>query len=63
VTPKFNEMAKVRVRYENGPQEGYVVAMKEQDGRWLYKVSHPDQDDTAETWDNWVPEDWLEKAR
>jgi hypothetical protein len=63
VTPNFNEMAKVRVRYENGPQEGYVVAMKEQDDRWLYKVSHPDHDDSAEIWDNWVPEDWLEEAR
>jgi hypothetical protein len=37
--------------------------MKEQDDRWLYKVSHPDHDDSAEIWDNWVPEDWLEEAR
>jgi len=56
-------MAKVRVRYENGSQEGYVVAIKQQEGRCLYKVSHPDQEDSAETWDNWVPEEWLEEAR
>jgi hypothetical protein len=63
VNPKFNEMAKVCVRYEKGPQEGYVVAIKEKDGRWLYKISHPDHDDPTETWDNWVPEEWLEEAR
>jgi hypothetical protein len=63
MTSKFGEMAKVRVRYENGPQEGYVVAVKEQNGRWIYKISHQDQDETAESWDNWVPEEWLEEAR
>ena len=63
MTPKFGEMAKVRVRYESGTQEGYIVAVKEQDGRCIYKISHQDEDDTDESWDNWVPEEWLERAK
>lgn len=43
--PKLNEIAKVRVRYGNEPQVGYVVPSIEQDGCWLCKVYHWDHDD------------------
>jgi hypothetical protein len=56
-------MAKVRVRHKSEPMEGYVVAIQEKDGRWIYKISHPDQDDLEESWDNWVPEEWLEEVK
>ena len=63
VSPKFSEMTKVRVRYPNGPQVGYVVASQEKDGRWIYKVSHRDEDNPDRSWDNWAPEEWLEEVK
>jgi len=63
VNPKFSELDKVRVSYESGPLEGYVVAIEKQEGRWVYEISHPEEQDSAESWDNWVPEEWLELVK
>jgi len=63
VNPKFSELDKVRVRYESGPLEGYVVAIEKQEGRWVYEISHPEEHDSAASWDNWVPEEWLEEVK
>jgi hypothetical protein len=63
VSPKFSEMTKVCVRYESGPLEGYVIEIKDDGGRWIYKVSHPDTDKPGGSWDNWAPEEWLEEVK
>ncbi len=61
--PKFSEMNKVRViDGSNDPYEGYVIASQLRDGRWIYKLSRP-VDGSPETYDNWVPEEWLQKVR
>ena len=53
-------MMKVRVTNKDaGPWEGYVIASMIKDGRWIIKVSLPDGN---ETFDNWYPADWLERA-
>jgi hypothetical protein len=59
---KFPEMSKVRIRssLELSGMEGFVIGWMEKDGRWLYKVSTIDGD---ETFDNWIPEWWLETAK
>ena len=63
VPPKFGLMTKVRVHYESGPLEGYVIEIKDHDGRWIYKVSHPDTDKPGGSWDNWPREEWLEEVK
>ena len=63
MTPKFNEMSKVLVRYPSGPLEGYVVTIKDDDGRWIYEISHPDTDKPGGSWENWAPEEWLEEVK
>ncbi len=61
--PKFSEMNKVRViDGANDPYEGYVIAFQLRDGRWVYKIS-ASEDGSTETYDNWVPEEWLQKVR
>ena len=58
--PPFAEMTKVRVtNQEHGEIEGYVIGSLFRDGRWLYKLSLPDGD---ETFDNWYPADWLKRV-
>ena len=56
-------MSKVLVRYPSGPLEGYVVTIKDDDGRWIYEISHPETDKASESWDNWAPEEWLEEVK
>ena len=63
VTPKFSEMTKVLVRYDSGPQEGYVVGIREMEGNQIYNIAHWDQDVPDPSWDNWVPEEWLEAVK
>jgi hypothetical protein len=62
--PKFSEMNKVRVtdgQFE--PYEGFVIASQFRDGRWIYKLSISEDPRTSETYDNWVPEEWLQRAK
>jgi len=60
--PRFDEMDKVRVRYETEALDGFVMARECRNGEWTYKVSHPDPRKPGEFFDNWVPEEWLERA-
>ena len=62
--PRFSEMSKVRVTDgENKPYEGYAIASQFRDGRWLYKISISEDPRTSDTYDNWVPENWIQKAK
>jgi len=60
--PKFEEMNKVCVNHPGvGRLEGYVIASMFREGRWIHKISLVES--TTETFDNWVPEDWMEKTK
>ncbi len=62
--PRFSELNKVRVTHEGSePYEGYVIALQFRDGRWIYKISISEDPTTSDTYDNWVPEEWLEKTK
>lgn len=62
--PRFSELNKVRVNdTKNEPYEGYVVDSQFKDGRWIYKISISDNPRKTETWDNWAPEEWLERTK
>jgi len=64
MTPRFSEMNKVRVIKEDfGKCEGYVIASQFREGRWIYKISVSEDPSKPETYDNWLPEEWLERAR
>lgn len=64
MSPRFSEMHKVRVDdHENEPYEGYVIGSLFRDGRWLYKISISEEPTKSETYDNWVPEKWLELTK
>ncbi len=59
-TPRFAELNKVMVNSGKNPSyEGYVIKTLFKDGRWIYKVSISDNPRKTDTWDNWVPEEWL----
>ena len=56
-------MSKVRViREEFGDCEGYVIASQFRDGRWIYKISISEDPRKEDTYDNWIPEEWVEPA-
>jgi len=58
--PRFTEMNKVRVNdTESEPYEGYVIGSQFEQGRWIYKISIPENPPYKGTWDNWAPEEWL----
>lgn len=62
--PRFSELNKVRVTGEGfDPYEGYVIASQFRDGRWIYKISISEDPTTCDTYDNLVPEKWLERAK
>jgi len=64
MSPRFSEMNKVRVQdRENEPYEGYVIDSQFRDGRWIYKLSISEDPSKPETYDNWLPEEWLERAK
>jgi hypothetical protein len=64
MSPRFSEMNKVRVNdQENEPYEGYVIDSQFRDGRWIYKLSISEDPSKPETYDNWLPEEWLELAK
>jgi hypothetical protein len=64
MTPRFSEMNKVRVNDTvNETYEGYVVASQFENGRWIYKISIPEDQPSNRTWDNWAPEEWLELTK
>jgi hypothetical protein len=64
MSPRFSEMNKVRVNdRENEPYEGYVIASQFRDGRWIYKLSISEDPSKLETYDNWLPEEWLELTK
>jgi hypothetical protein len=60
--PRFSELTKVRVTSpEAQSYEGYVIGSQYRDGRWIYKISIAEGPKPKDTWDNWAPEEWLEK--
>jgi hypothetical protein len=62
--PRFSEMNKVRVTDgQSETYEGFVITSQFRDGRWVYKLSISEDPRTSETYDNWVPEEWLQKAK
>lgn len=62
--PRFSELNKVRVNDKtNEPYDGYVIKTLFKDGRWIYKISISDDPSKTETWDNWAPEEWLERIK
>jgi hypothetical protein len=64
MSPRFSEMNKVRVIKEGfGEYEGYVIASQFRDGRWIYKLSISEDPAKPETYDNWLPEEWLELTK
>lgn len=64
MSPRFSEMNKVRVNDgENESYEGYVIDSQFQDGRWIYKLSISEDPSKLETYDNWIPEEWLELTK
>jgi hypothetical protein len=64
MSPRFSEMNKVRVIKEDfRDYEGYVIASQFRDGRWIYKLSISEDPSKSETYDNWLPEEWLELAK
>ena len=66
-SPRFSEMNKVRSNDKRFKDcEGYVIASRFKDGRWIYKISistNPRSLDPASTFDNWLPEELLELAK
>ena len=48
---------------KNEPYEGFVIKSQFKDGRWIYKISISDDPRKTDTWDNWVPEEWLERIK
>jgi len=64
MSPRFSEMNKVRVNdRQNEPYEGYVIDLQFRDGRWIYKLSISEDPTKSETYDNWLPEEWLERIK
>jgi hypothetical protein len=61
--PKFTEMMQLRATFPDLPDSsiGFVIDTLFRDGRWLYKLSFADPDFKGATYDNWLPEEWLEK--
>lgn len=61
--PRFSELNKVRViGPEFGEFEGYVIASQFRDGRWIYKISISEDPKKPESFDNWIPEECLERT-
>ena len=64
VEPRFSELNKVRVNDTvNEPYEGYVVGSEFENGRWIYKISISEDAPADGTWDNWAPEECLERIK
>jgi hypothetical protein len=64
MSPRFSEMNKVHViKKDFGECEGYVIASQFRDGRWIYKLSISEDPSKPETYDNWLPEKWLELTK
>ncbi len=58
--PEYEELAKVRMEFpESDAFVGFVIDHKwdAPAGRWLYKVSLSEDDQTDDTFDNWAPGD------
>lgn len=64
MSPRFSELNKVRViREEFEDCEGFVIASQFREGRWIYKISFSEDPKKSETFDNWIPEEWLELTK
>lgn len=64
MSPRFSELNKVRINCpESGEWEGYVVCWQWRDSRWIYKVSISEDAKGSKIFDNWVPEEWMEKIK
>ena len=42
--------------------EGYVIESRFKDGRWIYKLSMMEENNT-DSFDCWFPEEWLERIK
>jgi hypothetical protein len=61
---RFSEMNKVRMTTDDfGDFEGYVIGSLFREGRWIYKISISEDPRKAKSFDNWVPEEFLELCR
>jgi uncharacterized protein YciI len=61
---RFAELNKVLVKSgKKPPYTGYVIKTLFKGSRWIYKISISETPRTFETWDNWVPEEWLELTK
>jgi hypothetical protein len=62
IPPRFSELTKVRATDERfqGFDDGYVIGSTFRNGGWIYKVSL--MEDSETTFDNWIPEECLEKV-
>ena len=61
--PKFEPMNFVRGKKAFADCAGYVISVKLKDGRYIYKVSLPDDLPSTDSFDTWIPEELLERAR
>jgi hypothetical protein len=58
--PRFSELNKVRVDSERfGEFQGYVIASQFREGRWIYKISISEDPKKPDSFDNWIPEEYL----
>ena len=60
--PKFRELDKVRVAFpDDNVMFGFVIGSKcQEDKRWhIYKISMSETEQDADTFDNWVLEEWM----
>ena len=61
--PRFIEMNKVKVSPPSKEAwEGYVIESRFKDGRWIYKLSMMEENNTN-SFDCWFPEEWLERIK
>lgn len=58
---KFPELCRVRTMGKFTGFEGYVIGALWRDWRWIYKVSLSENSISANMFDNWIPEEFLEK--
>jgi hypothetical protein len=61
--PRFSDLNKVRGVGEFAGCDGYVIASLFRDGRWVYKISVSEDPRKPDSYDNWIPEEFLERTK
>ena len=60
--PRFSDLNKVRITRPGLKDfEGYVIGSQFRGGRWIYKISFSEGKKPEDTFNNWLPEEWLER--